>query len=151
MSLECHHQSPVWFSSLIMAIPFHGVTTVFHVKILNESLSVTAVLTGRQIYDLIYLFSGGPVVWAGRFHCQYGDLWSGRGGQVGQQPGDAQQAVLQAALHPGLRILHQGSVRHLRWPLQRLHPRQLARGLQILSRFINWEKKGKIISVTVTI
>ena len=35
-----------------MAIPFHGVTTVFHVKILNESLSVTAVLTGRQICDL---------------------------------------------------------------------------------------------------
>ena len=71
--------------------------------------------------EQLYYSSGRSVVRAGGLHGQHGDLRAGRGGQVGLQPGDVEQEVLQAALHPRLRIVHQGSLRHLCGLVQHLH------------------------------
>ena len=74
------------------------------------------------------------MVRAGCVHRLHGDLRDGGGGQAGLQPGDAEAAVLQAALYTRLRVIHQGPLRHLLRPLVSLHPRQLPGGLQSLSR-----------------
>ena len=78
------------------------------------------------------------MVWVGGVHGEHGDLRPGGGGQVGQQPGNVEPEILQTTLYSGLWILHQGSVRHLRRSVQHLHPRQLARSLQSLSRYSFW-------------
>lgn len=74
------------------------------------------------------------MVRVGGFYGQHGDLRRSRSGQTGRRQRDPAEAVLQAALHPRSRFVHERSGGHLQRSLQCFYTGQQSRGLPRLSR-----------------
>lgn len=69
-----------------------------HYLLLQWSLVPCAALTVTCwliLLSALCVYTGEPVVWAGGFHSQYGDLWLSSGRQAGQQQEHPETQILQ--------------------------------------------------------